>query len=52
VILFKDFGNVRQEVREFNVEHWSFIGRAIPESVVKWIGRHWGWHRIIHGIKI
>jgi ubiquinone/menaquinone biosynthesis C-methylase UbiE len=50
-ILFKDFKNVRQEVWEFNVDHWSFIGKAIPDRVAKWIGRHWGWHRMIYGKK-
>ena len=50
-VLFKDFIDVRQEVWEFNVEHWSFIGRAIPDSVAKWIGRRWGWHRMIYGAK-
>jgi ubiquinone/menaquinone biosynthesis C-methylase UbiE len=49
--LFRDFQDVRQEVWEFNVEHWSFIGRAIPNGLAKWIGRHWGWHRIIYGQK-
>ena len=49
--LFGAFENVRQEVWEFNVDHWSFIGEAIPDSVAKWIGRHWGWHRIIYGNK-
>jgi ubiquinone/menaquinone biosynthesis C-methylase UbiE len=50
-VLFDAFENVRQEVWEFNVDHWSFIGKAIPDSVAKWIGRHWGWHRIIYGQK-
>jgi ubiquinone/menaquinone biosynthesis C-methylase UbiE len=49
--LFGAFENVRQEVWEFNVDHWSFIGKAIPDSVAKWIGRHWGWHRIVCGRK-
>jgi ubiquinone/menaquinone biosynthesis C-methylase UbiE len=49
--LFKDFAEVRQEAWEFNVDHWSFLGRAIPDSVAKWIGRKWGWHRIIYGQK-
>ena len=49
--LFGAFENVRQEVWEFNVDHWSFIGKAIPDSAAKWIGRHWGWHRIIRGRK-
>jgi ubiquinone/menaquinone biosynthesis C-methylase UbiE len=50
-ILFKEFENVRQEVWEFNVDHWSFIGKAIPASVTKWIGRRWGWHRMIYARK-
>jgi ubiquinone/menaquinone biosynthesis C-methylase UbiE len=50
-VLFKDFGNVRQEVWEFNVEHWPFIGKVLPDSVAKWIGRHWGWHRMIYARK-
>jgi ubiquinone/menaquinone biosynthesis C-methylase UbiE len=49
--LFGAFENVRQEVWEFNVDHWSFIGKATPDSLVKWLGRHWGWHRIIYGRK-
>ena len=49
--LFNAFENVRQEVWEFNVDHWSFIGKAMPDSMVKWLGRHCGWHRIIRGRK-
>ena len=50
--LFSQFQDIRQEVWEFNVEHWSFLGRAIPDSMAKWIGRNWGWHRMIYGRKI
>lgn len=49
--LFKDFCKLKQEVWEFNVDHWSFVGRAVPEPAAKWIGRHWGWHRMIYGEK-
>jgi len=49
--LFGPFENVRQEVWEFNVDHWSFIGKAMPDYVVKWLGRRWGWHRMIYGNK-
>ena len=49
--LFTDFQNVSQEVWEFNVEHWPFVRTAIPSSVAKWIGRRWGWHRMIYGQK-
>lgn len=50
--LFKDFSNLRQDTWEFNAEHWSFVGKAIPRFVERWLGRHWGWHRLIYGQKI
>jgi ubiquinone/menaquinone biosynthesis C-methylase UbiE len=49
--LFKNFANVRQEVWEFNSEHWSFLGKLIPLKLERWLGRHWGWHRMIYGSK-
>jgi ubiquinone/menaquinone biosynthesis C-methylase UbiE len=50
--LFRSFENLRQEVWEFNVDHWPFIGRVMPNSLVRWIGHHWGWHRMIYGQKV
>jgi SAM-dependent methyltransferase len=50
--LFRDFGKLRQEVWEFNIDHWPVIGRAIPKSLVQWLGRQWGWHRMIYGEKL
>jgi ubiquinone/menaquinone biosynthesis C-methylase UbiE len=50
-VLFKDFEKVRQEIWEFNVDHWSFIGKAIPHQIAKWIGRRYGWHRLIYAQK-
>jgi ubiquinone/menaquinone biosynthesis C-methylase UbiE len=49
--LFEQFQNVRQEVWEFNVEHWSFLGKAVPRALERWLGRRWGWHRMIYGNK-
>lgn len=49
--LFEGFANVRQEVWEFNTDHWPFVRRLIPDSVEKWLGRRWGWHRMIYGSK-
>jgi ubiquinone/menaquinone biosynthesis C-methylase UbiE len=49
--LFRDFENVRQEVWEFNVDHWPFVRKAISSSSEKWLGRRWGWHRMIYGQK-
>lgn len=49
--LFRQFDDLRQEVWEFNTDHWSFLGRLIPRGAARWIGRRWGWHRIIYGRK-
>jgi ubiquinone/menaquinone biosynthesis C-methylase UbiE len=49
--LFKAFAGVRQEVWEFNPEHWSFLGRLVPLKLERWLGGHWGWHRMIYGTK-
>jgi ubiquinone/menaquinone biosynthesis C-methylase UbiE len=49
--LFSDFADVRQEVWEFNVDHWPGLSKILPASVERWIGRRWGWHRIVFGRK-
>jgi ubiquinone/menaquinone biosynthesis C-methylase UbiE len=51
VELFSAFKNVRQEAWEFNVDHWPFLRGVLPTAVVRRIGRHWGWHRMIYGEK-
>ena len=49
--LFGAFKDVRQEVWEFNPDHWSFLGKLLPTSLTRAIGRQWGWHRVIRGVK-
>ena len=49
--LFSSFADLRQEVWEFNVDHWPFVRRIIPQSVVRCVGSLWGWHRMIYGVK-
>ncbi|MDH5670280.1 MAG: class I SAM-dependent methyltransferase [Nitrospira sp.] len=49
--LFRRFRDVRQEVWEFNTEHWSLIGKIIPLMVARTIGNLWGWHRMIYAAK-
>jgi hypothetical protein len=49
--LFRPFSNVRQEVWEFNIDHWPFLRAVMPESLARSIGRRWGWHRMIYGQK-
>ena len=49
--LFKAFTDIKQEAWEFNREHWSFLGKLIPVPFERWLGRRWGWHRMIYAKK-
>ena len=49
--LFRRFRDIRQEVWEFNSDHWPFLRRLIPVSLERAIGRRWGWHRMVYGRK-
>lgn len=49
--LFRDFDDVRQEVRFFDWRHWPFLGPALPDSARRALGRRWGWHRVIRARK-
>jgi hypothetical protein len=49
--LFRSFRDVRQEVWEFNVDHWPFFRALIPDWLAKGLGRRWGWHRMIYGVR-
>jgi SAM-dependent methyltransferase len=48
-VLFNAFKNLRQEIWGVNIDHWPFIRKIVPDKIVKWVGRRWGWHRIIYG---
>jgi len=47
--LFRDFEAVSTEVWHLSERSW--IGRALPRFLRDWLGRHWGWHRMIYGRK-
>ena len=49
--LFADFADVRTEVRFFDRTHWPVIGQLVPDNLAKFLGNHWGWHRIVYGRK-
>jgi SAM-dependent methyltransferase len=38
-------------VHFFDHRHWGPLGRLLPESARRLLGRHWGWHRIVHAQK-
>lgn len=46
--LFKGFDQVSTEVYYFNRAHWPGVGRILP---AEFLGRRWGWHRIVRGVK-
>jgi len=46
--LFAAFEILRQEVRFFDHRRWGVIGRLLPRSLRRWLGEHWGWHRLLH----
>jgi ubiquinone/menaquinone biosynthesis C-methylase UbiE len=49
--LFAKFSDVSTEVWFFDRTHWSFLGKLIPDSVASFLGRRWGWHRVVYGRK-
>jgi ubiquinone/menaquinone biosynthesis C-methylase UbiE len=49
--LFSRFSDVRQEIWEFNSDHWSLLGKLLPRKIERGIGRIWGWHRMVYAVK-
>jgi SAM-dependent methyltransferase len=49
--LLHQFRIVSNDVYFFDQRHWGFLGRMMPRFLIDWLGRHWGWHRVIHAIK-
>ena len=49
--LFAGFAEVRTEVRHFDRAHWSFLGKLMPDAFVRWLGKRWGWHRMVYARK-
>ncbi len=49
--LFRAFREVRTGVRFFDAGHWPFVGPALPSRTTDWLGRRWGFHRLVQGRK-
>lgn len=49
--LFQRFEIISNEVWFFDHRHWGILGKALPEAAVRWLGRRWGWHRVVHARK-
>jgi SAM-dependent methyltransferase len=46
------FHVLSNEVRYFEPRHWGFVGRILPTSLVRFLGTRWGWHRLVHAVKM
>ena len=38
---------VSNDVYFFDYRHWGFLGRLLPAYVVNYLGKRWGWHRVV-----
>lgn len=50
-LLSDKFRILRNEVYYFEPRHWGVIGRFLPARLIDYLGRHWGWHRMIYAVK-
>lgn len=51
-LLGQGFRVLRNEVYYFDWRHWGILGRILPPAFVGWLGKHWGWHRVVLAQKI
>ena len=49
--LFAEFKSISQNIYFFDFRHWGFLGRILPRFIVNFLGRHWGWHRVVYAVK-
>lgn len=48
--LLAGFDIKRNEVYFFDSRHWGIFGRVLPKSIVTFLGKRWGWHRMVYAI--
>jgi ubiquinone/menaquinone biosynthesis C-methylase UbiE len=51
-LLHGRFTILKNEVYYFESRHWGIFGSLLPRSLVDYLGRRWGWHRIIYARKL
>lgn len=49
--LFARFKILSHEVYFFDYRHWGIAGRLMPAPFKRYVGRRWGWHRVVHATK-
>jgi SAM-dependent methyltransferase len=46
------FRILENEVCFFDHRHWGLLGSLLPERLRRALGQRWGWHRIVHAVKV
>ena len=49
--LLGEFVLNKNEVFYFDARHWGLPGKLLPEALVNYLGRRWGWHRVVYAGK-
>lgn len=49
--LFSRFELIANEVYFFDYRHWGVLGRMLPKQIIRFLGKRWGWHRVVHARK-
>ena len=50
-LLDENFSIIKNEVFYFEPRHYGIIGHLFPKRLKDYLGRRWGWHRIVYAIK-
>ncbi len=50
--LFINFKIECNEVYFFDYRHWGMLGRLLSLPIKNYLGKKWGWHRIVHATKL
>lgn len=38
----------KNELFFFDARHWGVVGKLVPRFLVSFLGRQWGWHRVVY----
>lgn len=49
--LLSRFRILRQEIYFLDARHWGILGGLLPRAAIEWLGRRWGWHRVVYASK-
>ena len=46
--LLPGFTIISNKVYFFDARHWGVFGKLLPASLIDFLGRRWGWHRVVY----